>query len=508
MTSSVQPPSLALAKLHASNASPSAIEKTTCCSELIAIESRIATLEHNITESLKGIDVMQEEQSRLTDYARIYQNILHPIRSLPADVLREIFLVCLECKGSDIMNPALDIPKNVLDPRLPPWNLSQVCRAWRRITLETPLLWTVLRLAITKTGSSKRRSSAARLLTTFLSRSRNLPLSVDLSSSQPVGSDNLLLFTLCSHSYRWERLRVTFVPMTGDLVEGMTSLVKSEVPILHSLYFDVQASFGRQRIVDAFEDAPNLRNITVPGLSPSLLANIRVPWPQLTQFHRLAIPFRVSTTHCDHLSRMPDLLVYTDKDFVCPPGPAIHLPHLEELNITLSLSNPTTAPVAMNRLQMGEKFTELRVYLTCPDDKESLTQFLFRWGGNLRSLSLRGPAFTDSEIVEMLGHLKALEHLSLYTMTPQAELLKALGEQTQGQWFLPRLQHLSFFGHPRFRQGMIVEMLNARLGSSNRLLDIGLPVSEQLFVEDAEALRAQGIKIWYTRPEWWIAIRH
>ncbi|KAF9020674.1 hypothetical protein BDZ89DRAFT_958080, partial [Hymenopellis radicata] len=75
------------------------------------------------------------------------KNILHPIRSLPQDLLAEIFLLCTPIidetmRDFDEYDPEFD----TLCPHNHPWNLSHVCRRWRKTALALPRLWSTIYL--------------------------------------------------------------------------------------------------------------------------------------------------------------------------------------------------------------------------------------------------------------------------------------------------------------------------------------------------------------------------
>ncbi|KAF8999560.1 hypothetical protein BDZ89DRAFT_934173, partial [Hymenopellis radicata] len=88
-------------------------------------------------ETLSTLRAMHEAASeKLGDL----ENILHPIRYLPRDILAEIFLLCTPVPydtGHRVWYPRYD----TLNPRNHPWNLSHVSRRWRDVTLSLPRLW-------------------------------------------------------------------------------------------------------------------------------------------------------------------------------------------------------------------------------------------------------------------------------------------------------------------------------------------------------------------------------
>nr|GAT43069.1 predicted protein [Mycena chlorophos] len=67
-----------------------------------------------------------------------------PAQDLPADVAREIFILCLP---PSLRAGSLSTSKNnSLDPRAAPMVLLHICRMWKYIALETPELWQELAL--------------------------------------------------------------------------------------------------------------------------------------------------------------------------------------------------------------------------------------------------------------------------------------------------------------------------------------------------------------------------
>ncbi|KAF9006862.1 hypothetical protein BDZ89DRAFT_930848, partial [Hymenopellis radicata] len=76
------------------------------------------------------LSARQQAQSRLEDA----KSILHPMRSIPNELLAEIFRHCIR-ETYRFCRP------DALDPRGAPWLFSEVCRRWRGLVLNTPQLW-------------------------------------------------------------------------------------------------------------------------------------------------------------------------------------------------------------------------------------------------------------------------------------------------------------------------------------------------------------------------------
>ncbi|KAF9016246.1 hypothetical protein BDZ89DRAFT_927118, partial [Hymenopellis radicata] len=72
----------------------------------------------------------QHAQSRLDDT----KFLLHPMRSIPNELLTEIFHHCIP-KTYSLEDP------DVVDPQGAPWLLTRVCHRWRELVINSPQLW-------------------------------------------------------------------------------------------------------------------------------------------------------------------------------------------------------------------------------------------------------------------------------------------------------------------------------------------------------------------------------
>ncbi|KAF9012948.1 hypothetical protein BDZ89DRAFT_963355, partial [Hymenopellis radicata] len=66
------------------------------------------------------------------------KSVLHPMRSIPNELLAEIFGHCILKDYNDLEDP------DPLDPRTSPWLLTRVSRRWRNLAVSLPQLWTYL----------------------------------------------------------------------------------------------------------------------------------------------------------------------------------------------------------------------------------------------------------------------------------------------------------------------------------------------------------------------------
>lgn len=103
---------------------------------LLATESKslelLSALKEKIDDVQQMLKTLLDSQAKVTGNLLTAKALLHPIRSIPDDVLSYIFSFCVQ-EVYDLINKI--VVHNSLDSRKPPWTLSQVCRSWRRVAL-------------------------------------------------------------------------------------------------------------------------------------------------------------------------------------------------------------------------------------------------------------------------------------------------------------------------------------------------------------------------------------
>ncbi|KAJ7098527.1 hypothetical protein B0H15DRAFT_901021, partial [Mycena belliarum] len=109
--------------------------------------------------------------------------------TLPADVLRLVFLACLPSTH----NPAMY-------PTAAPLLLTRVSSAWRAIALSTPPLWAALHVSVASPCPVLPERVAA-----WLTRAGVLPLRISLSCAPGVDPEPLVA-ALAAHARRWRTL--------------------------------------------------------------------------------------------------------------------------------------------------------------------------------------------------------------------------------------------------------------------------------------------------------------
>ncbi|KAF9029332.1 hypothetical protein BDZ89DRAFT_933125, partial [Hymenopellis radicata] len=92
-------------------------------------------LDQKIAQVKETLDYLVTTRHQAEEHMNDAKSLLHPIRSLPTELMSEIFSHCVPRGYVD--EGCLDS----LDPRLAPWTLSHVCYRWRSLALSSPQLW-------------------------------------------------------------------------------------------------------------------------------------------------------------------------------------------------------------------------------------------------------------------------------------------------------------------------------------------------------------------------------
>ncbi|KIY65718.1 hypothetical protein CYLTODRAFT_424080 [Cylindrobasidium torrendii FP15055 ss-10] len=157
---------------------------------------------------------------------------------LPNDILLLIFQECA------------DATDNSLAPDSAPWSLASTCSAWRAIVLNSPLLWTTLRVPLDDYGAYDRTLTRAEWLQKmhslplkiaartrrFLELSKNCLLDIEIEDSNPNKAYYGLARIIGAESARWR----TFVGCTYNSLLGplrhIPHLTRLELRVFEELW--------------------------------------------------------------------------------------------------------------------------------------------------------------------------------------------------------------------------------------------------------------------------------
>ncbi|KAF9016237.1 hypothetical protein BDZ89DRAFT_1075817 [Hymenopellis radicata] len=202
------------------------------------------------------LSARQQAQSHLEDT----KSLLHPMRSIPDELILEIFGHCI----SRIPN---DQDPDALDPKGAPWLLTRVCHRWREVAINSPQLWTHLFLDFDRQMDHITDLQCAYKVGVFTDRSRGLPMTVYLGSEESLKGRPVLPVLEVSIP-RWN----AFPEITLQTFEKLF-LRDNDFPDEWDISLDVFDS----------TNTPALRNLEVP-MDESWLAlkHVVLPWSRLT----------------------------------------------------------------------------------------------------------------------------------------------------------------------------------------------------------------------------------
>ncbi|KAK0491777.1 hypothetical protein EDD18DRAFT_1290852 [Armillaria luteobubalina] len=234
----------------------------------------LARLQERIGQARASLEMLLDEERHVNRTMESYRTILHPIRRVPEDILREIFLsfnVETEKQGKDS-----------LDRSFAPLIISQVCREWRSIALSTSRLWSSFRLDF---DLYHNELPCQYLLQTYFLRSATHDITLAIDSTREISDSHLMPVILLS-APRWISLSV-IIP--HDSLHAF-SAARGSLHRLHRLYVEfIDEDFpelpdGLEKpVFDAFEYAPLLRSVRTEGV-PEITKQINLPWSQITDY--------------------------------------------------------------------------------------------------------------------------------------------------------------------------------------------------------------------------------
>jgi len=237
---------------------------------------------------------LENQHKQLADEMDAHRRLLSLLGRdlLPTDILQEIFLSCLPTSHDSIMTK-----------KEAPVLLTQVCSHWRRVALNTPLLWASIHIPITsaeEVGDASFSDAATDLRMTkrvsavreWLSRSKDCPLSFTFGSGPNILGANRhcddVISLLQSRLGRWHRVTVN---ATKDYITTFAALDGRQMPLLESITVR-NASMGgwggpspivtenRPSQLSLFE-SPSLRSLNVSYLTEDI-TSLPVRWAALS----------------------------------------------------------------------------------------------------------------------------------------------------------------------------------------------------------------------------------
>ena len=240
MTTSLTPTSrwdLALspfASVLGTNHVPSTNKLAELKASLIVPKHELSRLDSEIARLQEIMDSLSSSRAQIKQYIDAHESLMSPVRQIPPETLSEIFVWCLPSMNSDTYSV------RSLDEA--PLILTTICRDWRRIAIQTPLLWTSLHIYHPSDITAEAFARRTKGITLWLERSTSLPISISLHSrSSPplIGreskTDNmhLLIDLLMTFSDKFSSLSLCISPDDYAIFDRLSP--PQGFPAIHSV---------------------------------------------------------------------------------------------------------------------------------------------------------------------------------------------------------------------------------------------------------------------------------
>ncbi|KAF8915173.1 hypothetical protein CPB85DRAFT_438975 [Mucidula mucida] len=354
----------------------------TVSDDISSIESKVASL-HVVIRS------MEEERERLKKFQDKYTSLISSHRTLPLEILSEIFLCTIP--NSYVAN--------AFDASGPMWQLSHVCQRWRNVALSLRPFWSTVFLRFPRAAQCE---GDVQRLQTVLQRTRQRLLDVSLVrefqrsnlDADPSIMKRILNVTL-AESCRWWKFHLT------DGQEILYASLYHRLPRLESLSLHCALP---ELAVSVFKDCPRLTKLALSGSAP--LGVESFPWHQITKLDLSGMEFNEET--CIRLIDEDDEDEDEDEVAYTP----ITCSNMTKLTTTSAhivdvLTIPHLHEIDIHPISTASHFDTLDPY------KRSFTRS--SCFSTLTSLSLNGVPHASSPAQSILSILSQMHHLtSLY----------------------------------------------------------------------------------------------
>ncbi|KAK7023271.1 hypothetical protein R3P38DRAFT_2958611 [Favolaschia claudopus] len=442
------------------------------------------TLQNQRLQLQNQLLLLDSETRSLSSYIPQCSSLLAPIRRLPVDILRMIFL-----------DPTAHEPRPNHEtdwlpsyyPSIPhhwqykPNKIGAVCYHWRCVTLEMPILWSGITVFFNR---PRPYSNSIDRLRIALQRSQNALLNIAFRTGDRLGykpwspHDDEMMLEVLQHAERWATMDL---PMEQNFLLQL-SPAQGRLEALHSLTVRYSHSFDSTQTA-VLSIAPRLRTLTIRGWAyKNMLPSL--PWCQVTRLYldsaidspnlwqhilSQAQDLRDLSLHIGHVREAPYVAIvspHLENFFLF--GPSYDLAH------EIEILHRITAP-ALNHLHV----VNLKFWDTPP-----MLGFIKRSGFSLQTLVFYRVPVRGIDLIPILRAVPTVQNLLLEDLIPNAitnSVMEALtANPATAETLLPAMSTFVLVGAYLFGQGNLLTMLESRLTLPNLLslltnVEISLP---------------------------------
>ncbi|KAJ3985365.1 hypothetical protein F5890DRAFT_1510802 [Lentinula detonsa] len=462
------------------NSNEAPLQSQVLQASLHGAETMLSDLNRHLEQMKAEVALFTAKRNQLITMVDSYRNVLHPIRRTPPEVLLEIFSYGVQSVDTDY--PEIYQQVNSLDTNLAPWTFGQVCKHWRSIVLGCPRLWSSLSLDLSRiehANPAKEQEveyKAVSLLSHYLRRSKDCPLTIAVRSTRPM---HPIVSLICAHSSRWSDVLLS-LPAEGF---RLLSTIKGCLPNLKTLHLrntgSLENIWNVIPVIDAFEYAPSLYMIRAYEI-PKIATKLLLPWAQITHcmnnFPNGEVLYR-DTLNRENIEVLSKGVKLRHATLLCSGyGPSLSitpLTHHSLAGLTIDLirrSNPDLLIQLLDALTLPSLIS-LRISVSSKHrvrpNVDPIVRLLERSNCTLIKLRLKG--FKTN--VEENSSFRSLLYLIQNSMEilclenfPNS-LLNAFTVTEDESPLLPRLRHLRVSGScsPEMNQLLFVKMVESRV---------------------------------------------
>ena len=379
------------------------------CTEDIKLEREIRELEQMIKKLRNRRRALRTVMNENHD---------HLIHKFPPEIASHIFI--------QYAPPSTSFEKK---DRSTPLRLGSVCRKWRQLAWATPQLWSSVVVGPEKVPLE--------LLAEWLERSASLPLTIKFYGR--LGENDGVSQILNKHSARWYDIHLHVAPTCFPRFDGSSEGNMLHRLVLHSLTYPI-THYDRPKF--SMKSEPGPTDLTLMGVG---LPYVDITWNNLT----LASVSRIDVGNCVELIRRAPLLqtlrignIDSLSGIFPLPNTRIVHPHLHSLKL-LQIINRNASIEFLDSVSfpsLEQWLHEHDIFLV-----EHMISFV-EWSPRLKVLKISIDNIPAHHVIQLLGHLSALEHLELRSVLGAGyrQIIDMLCASGESPLFLPCIQSLDF----------------------------------------------------------------
>lgn len=444
------------------NSPPSDLEREHTRAEISGVHADLIQLDNEIAGARDSdtLCALQNRRDTLKKYHYQHAAVLSPVRTLPPELLGEIFITSLPT----VWKNTARAPKHSLSYKGAVLLPGQVCRHWRNVALATPRLWSAISVDPPRGGDLN-------LMKSWLSRSAQSPVIIALGDPllSAFFASNEIINTLCAHAHHCHRLAL-HVRMSPSSVRDIS---ECQFTTLRTLELNMDSMDGSW---DLSTSAPLLSKVTLLRTANSSHHNPNIPamqWIQLTQL-TLVMPSLAAHQLANILREARNLislrLTTIRLDSTISYHPIIHDKlRLLETNFSYSdlLDHLTLPRLQVYRCRLKDLWPHEAFISFLTRSKCSLESYVMNIGMDGRMAA--------EELIACLQHMPSLLNLEILGDTAavlnEGMLQRLIFQSTDSceKWIVPKLQRLAIvIQQPdRFPFDTLLELVRSR-----RIMDV------------------------------------